>query len=84
MNTELTTVVFRTWRDVGTVLALFPYEIEERGLCSSYEHVGQHGSADYQGCIARTRPSKPAEFASLKRELEGIGYKLSVRLRRTR
>ena len=81
-----TKVVFRVWLNKydakGEVIALFP-EIEQgRGLCSSYMHVGQHSDASYYHMITRTRPAKPSEYASLKRELENIGYNLDVRKKR--
>ncbi len=77
-----TAVVFRVWRDSGSVLALFPEVQEDRGFCSSYERVGQHGSADYTGCIGRTRPAKPNEYRALKTELESRGYRLRILSRR--
>lgn len=78
-------VVFRVWRATPkTVLALFPAEDEGSGHCSSYEHIGQHGGANYQGCIKATRPAQPEEYADLKRELERIGYELEIRTRYTR
>lgn len=80
-DTESTVVVFRKWRDGGDVLALFPGVPAGRRLCSSYQHVGQHGGADYSSCISRTRPAKPGEYAELKRELEAIGYSLVVKRR---
>jgi hypothetical protein len=59
-----TVVVFRVWRGVGTVLALFPRELERDGMCGSYEHIGQHGSikrvavlADVQA-LERRKPDK--------------------------
>ncbi len=67
-------VVFRVWH-TGSVIALFPQIDEGHGLCSSYEHVGQHGTADYNHCIASTRPAKPEEYADLKRELESAPYR---------
>jgi len=74
-------VVFRKWKD-GDILALFPKEIaDSNGNCMSYEHVGQHGAAAYGGCVYKTKPAKPSEYAALKRELEGIGYNLDVKLR---
>jgi len=80
-----TVVIFRVWKgETQTVLALFP-EIDFGNYhCDSYEHVGQHGGADYTGCIARTRPAKPAEYRLLKQELESIGYNLEVRRRYNR
>lgn len=78
-------VVFRKWpkSEGGDVLALFPYEIEDNvGNCLSYQHIGQHGAANYGACIARTKPAKPEEYAQLKAELEQIGYVLTIRKRR--
>lgn len=77
-----TTVIFRTWRDDGTVIALFP-EIPatvQGHCCLSYQHLGQHESAnpDLHGI---TRASFPEEVEPLKRELEAIGYKLEIRKR---
>lgn len=64
------------------ILALFPEEIvvPSKGLCSCYERLGQHGSADYYGCIHDlTERATPKEYAGLKEELESIGYRLKVR-----
>ena len=77
-------VVFRKWGD-GTIIALFPdIPTENTGtFVSSYEHMGQHSSADYGAVISRTKPAKPAEYKELKEELEEIGYSLRVMQRRT-
>lgn len=87
-DSEETIVIFRKWKAsediVGgdRIIALFP-EIEEGwGRCLSYEHIGQHGGADYLGCLPRTIPAKPEEYAPLKAELEGLGYNLLIRRRR--
>jgi hypothetical protein len=86
LDTDITPVVFRVWRERESertsVLALFPTIEWGPGMCSSYEHVGQHSGADYAGCIARTRPAKPAEYAALKRELTQRGYNLRVYARK--
>jgi hypothetical protein len=85
----ITEVVFRVWigkdkTEAEGVLALFPYEQAAPGYCDSFEHIGQHGSADYRGLVGggwnrRTRPAKPEEYAGLKRELENCyGYRLKV------
>ena len=76
-------VVFRKWRtgDKG-IIALFPDEPGSPGFCMSYEHIGQHGSADYTGVIQQTTPATPAEYAALARELRGCGYILASRQRR--
>lgn len=85
-DTEDTRVVFRVWTrsqyQRGEVIALFPDVDEGRGTCSSYMHVGQHGGADYMGCIYRTRPATEEEYKPLATELESIGYKLRVVKRR--
>ena len=84
MESDKTIVVFRKWRDTGSVLALFPFELHNGRLCMSYEHIGQHGAADYGHCIDATVSAMPKEYAALKRELEGLGYKLSVRKKAVR
>ena len=78
-DTYKTKVVFRVWgkghgHTRGAVIALFPEEEAGRGHCNSYEHVGQHGSAEPVGLIQRTKPAKPAEYADLMAELKNIGY----------
>ena len=81
-DTEKTLVVFRYWykpKDNPGVIALFPEVEDSRYFCSSYEHVGQHGDADYHGVVAATRPASESEYRDLKQELESIGYNLDVR-----
>jgi hypothetical protein len=79
-------VIFRRWKagDGGGVIALFPDQPEGRGRVNSYEHVGQHGAADYPGLLRRTKPAKPAEYKDLLRELKHIGYSPCVVRKRTR
>jgi hypothetical protein len=69
-------VVFRRWKDIYEVIALFPeIPTDIHGwYCNSYEHIGQHGGADYCGVVMQTQPARPEEFASLARELTLIGY----------
>ena len=76
--TPITLVVFRRWRDNGDIIALFPeLPADIYGYyCDSYEHVGQHGGADYQGVIQATVPVKPKDAADLAEELTRIGYDL--------
>jgi len=78
MPTERTLVVFRRWRDTGTIIALFPaIPSDIRGwFCESYEHVGQHGGADYHGVIQATRPATVDQVVPLAEELTRIGYNL--------
>lgn len=79
-------VIFRKWpkSEGGDVIALFPYEDEGNYFCLSYQHVGQHGGADYRGVVASTKLATPDEYDDIKLELERIGYKLIVRKRANR
>jgi hypothetical protein len=75
---EAEVVVFRRWKDVGTLIAIFPElpaDIFGR-YCDAYEHVGQHGGANYFGVIQQTIPVELYECEDLIRELENIGYDL--------
>lgn len=80
-NTEKTIVIFRKFRD-GDVIALFPCEpgTNDPWTCQSYMHVGQHGSASSE-LHTRTKPASEQEYRDLKRELEAIGYNLTVKSR---
>lgn len=78
MNEPETLVVFRRWRDTGGIIALFPElpsDYEGR-FCDAYEHVGQHGGADYHGVVQATRPVSVDEARDLVVELTRIGYRL--------
>lgn len=80
-----TIVVFRFWK--GEVIALFPEDIaDQEGNCSSFMHVGQHGAADYEGIVARSRPATPAEYENLAKELSSspYHYDLDIRQRASR
>lgn len=88
-----TPVIFRKWKAPGEfydgdIIALFPADPGTRDVytCSSYEHVGQHGSADPYGVMQATVPAKPEEYADLKAELEsypyGYNFKIYHRLSR--
>ena len=84
-NDFKTIVIFRKFIDQGDVIALFPAEINYPiGNCESYQHVGQHGRADYNHCIDITTAATPKEYKALKRELEGLGYDLDVKKRYVR
>lgn len=86
---EKTMVIFRKWnkREGGGILALFPeLPADPQGFhCESYESVGGHSGANYQGLVsvlhAPTIPATPEEYAELKEELEGLGYILEIRKR---
>jgi hypothetical protein len=79
-----TPVIFRKFgsRHGGDVIALFPTVpgTYDPYTCSSYVHVGQHGSADPQYVINGTRAAKPSEYAELRKELESApyGYRLKI------
>ena len=71
-------VVFRRWKDCGTIIALFP-EIPADifgYFCEAYETVGQHGGADFHGVIQATVPVELHEAEDLAEELTRIGYNL--------
>lgn len=73
-------IVFRKYKNGGDILALMPYEAELNYQCECYQHLGQHGIADYSHCIEITSPAKPHEYANLKRELEQhFNYVIEVR-----
>ena len=77
-----TLVIFRKYKESPhDILALFPAEkgSNKPGSCMSYEHVGQHGSADYKYCIDITKPATPDEYKDLFNELrDQIGYNMKV------
>lgn len=80
-----TKTIFRKFKD-GEVIALFPeYPTDLDGkYCDSYMHIGQHGSANYQGLLKDTVLATPEEYAELKRELEThYDYEIEVYQRRT-
>ena len=83
MKTKPDIVIFRKFRG-GDILALFPEIPDCNNFCLSYQHVGQHGGADYSHCISITTPAKPSEYKELARELRRIGYLLDIRQRRPR
>ena len=70
-----TPVIFRVDRE-GEVFALFPtLAADDCGRhVTSYQHIGQHCAADYQLCIAKSKPATPAQYADLLAELTGRGY----------
>lgn len=78
MHDDRTLVIFRKWRDSGSFIALFPVVpfSSDGWYCEAYEHVGQHGGADYHGVIAATRPVTLGEAAPLVEELSRVGYRL--------
>jgi hypothetical protein len=75
---DTTLVVFRRWHDSSDIIALFPeIPTDLNGwYCEAYEHVGQHGGANYHGVVQATKPATDEEAASLAQELTRIGYNL--------
>ena len=73
-----TLVIFRRWKDTGSVIALFPeLPADYQGqFCDAYEHIGQHGGACYYVVIQATKSATADESASLAKELTRIGYRL--------
>lgn len=73
-----TPVVFRMLE--GECIAIMPtiagsYDL--RGSCASYQHIGQHSACDIN-IGTRARLATRAEYMPLKKELEGLGYRLHV------
>jgi hypothetical protein len=87
LDTHKTAVVFRKWnqKNGSGIIALFPeLPSDTYGYyVLSYEHIGQHGGADYQGVISRTVPATPEESSDLVKELESLGYNLAICKRQT-
>ena len=86
----MTKVIFREWCDGngesnGELIALMPEVIADMnyGHCASYMHIGQHGSANYQCVMQLTKPAYPPQVDALRQELEGLGYKVELRYRRS-
>lgn len=71
-------VVFRKFKDKD-VIALFPdVEADMSGNCMSYQHIGQHGSAEYNYVIYKTKPATKREYKPLLNELTNlVGYEKS-------
>lgn len=78
---EVENVVFRKYPD-GEIVALFPdIPADPHGrYVLGFQHIGQHGGADYDYVVSQTVPATDAEAADLKAELEGpqYGYVLKV------
>lgn len=77
-------IIFRYWPEAKDVIAFMPDSETNPGRVLSYEHIGQHGEADYGGLLPVTRPATPAEYADLLAELVSIGYDPIICKRLTR
>lgn len=86
---QVSTVLFRRWHTTTTqgIIAILPDDRwnsinharnEVSWMCQSYEHVGQHGPCDPKFVMACTKEATPEEYASLKKEMEGMGYLFKI------
>lgn len=50
------------------------------GNIGSYQHIGQHSEAsiDY---FHKCKPAAPAQYEGVKKEMESLGYNISIRHR---
>jgi hypothetical protein len=79
MKTEsVVRVIFRKYNKGGDVVAFFPDLKGYNYYITSYQHVGQHGDADYNHCLTITKPATETEYKDLYDELKGIGYNMKV------
>lgn len=84
-----TKMIFRRWRNNQEIIALLPEEPADPNgyLCQSYEHIGQHGAADYAHVIAKTTPitreDASSDLLQLMDELNALGYQIAWRQRCT-
>jgi hypothetical protein len=76
--TEYDDVVVRVGKVEQEPFALFPYIPAEEHCVTSYQHIGQHCSADYGLCIVNSRPATPEEAEPLLTELQQRGYRPRV------
>lgn len=83
-----TDIIFRvdTTKDFkGTIFAIMPHLVADyTGRITTYQHVGQHSSGNYQTCLQTSRPANELESADLKAELESIGYNINIVKRQNR
>jgi hypothetical protein len=85
-DANVTDIVFRKENSgdfKGTIFALFPHECSDaKGNVTSYQHVGQHSSANYAQCICSSKPATIGESRELKKEMANRGYNINVIQRR--
>ena len=84
-NTFWTPIIFRKDKQDKDVFAIFPDDVADlEGHVTFYQHVGQHGHGDLGYMMQKSVPASPKEYAELKKELEGIGYKVKPVLKDTK
>lgn len=72
-----TEMIFR--KDKEGVFVLMPYDIATlEGHVTTYQHLGQHSAADYNGCIRKSVPATVLEYMDLYNELESLGYNIKI------
>ena len=69
-------VIFRKFKQGNDIIAFFPEQYGfpncNKYMMMSYMHIGQHGEADYEGCVMVSKLAKPEEYADLLSELKRI------------
>lgn len=80
MQDQPVPVIFRCFTDARDVVAIFPTIPGDAcpSTCLSYQHIGQHGTCSPDMLTHCTRPATDEEREPLRRELEGIGYRLRI------
>jgi hypothetical protein len=76
---ETTKVIFKKHRDTGEIVAFFPaiaHDVNGQYMVC-YAHIGQHSSS-CMGYFRECIPATQEEYASLKAELESLGYTLKI------
>lgn len=77
METENVDVCFRKFANGDVIAFIEGYAVSRPGLVMSYEHVGQHGEAS-EDLIDELKPATADEYNDLLRELESIGYVVTI------
>lgn len=77
-----TRVVFRIY-PAGDVIALLLDCTANPGHVLCYQHIGQHGEAVYAAVVEQTDLATETQYMPLLRELQRIGYALTIVARRT-
>ena len=70
-------VYFRLIGTAGDVIALWREPEQAGEMISSYMHIGQHSEA-HESLIADLLPASESQYKGLLRELESIGYRVTV------
>ena len=70
----ITKVIFRKFKNDGSIIAVFPENVESNYKISCYMHVGQHFSIDYDELKKESTLATEEEYIKLKDELHNIGY----------